>query len=228
MCTQLLKGLKENKVYDEVKYLMRESFKGQQGQIGYDFLEIAILFRLKNPEMELEELLHNVLVNSTITLPSEQEVFEFMKDAVQGLHTRHVEKLEDDRAVFRFIENVTSEVRMRQLIRQRVIGQELKDVDERIIDILCKVAMRTIMKPDDTFNEILNHTAGRCEYEEVEDLIVDLYKIVKNSNYEDLLGKYDRNSQERQEEKKKIVNELQDEIKEYINLMIKERNQIMF
>ena len=228
MCTNLLKRLKASNVYNEVKYLMRESFKGQADQIGYEFLEVAILFKLKDPEMELVELLHVVLVNSTMTLANEQEVFEFMKDAVQGLHTRHVEKLEDDGAVFRFIENIASEVRMRELIRQRVIAQKLKDVDEEVIDIFCKVAMRKIIKSDDTFREVLNHTAGRCEYEEVEDLMIDLYKIVKNSEHEKQLAKYGRNSQERQEEKKKIVDELLDEIEDCMNLMIKERNQIIF
>ena len=172
MCTKLLKGLKESTVYDEVRYLMRESFKGQADQIGYELLEIAILLKLKEPEMKLEELLHEILVSSTITLPSEHEVFEFMQDAVQGLHTRHVQQLEDDRAVFRFIENVESEVRMRQLIRQRVIAQELKDVNEEVIDIFCKVAMKRIIKQGDTFKEILNHTAGRCKYHEVEDLLI--------------------------------------------------------
>lgn len=228
MCTKLLKGLKESTVYDEVRYLMRESFKGQADQIGYELLEIAILLKLKEPEMKLEELLHEILVSSTITLPSEHEVFEFMQDAVQGLHTRHVQQLEDDRAVFRFIENVESEVRMRQLIRQRVIAQELKDVNEEVIDIFCKVAMKRIIKQGDTFKEILNHMAGRCKYHEVEDLLIELYKIVKNSDYEEQLANYKRNSKQREEEKKKIADEVLHEVEDYINLLIRERNQIIF
>lgn len=228
MCTNLLKELKESDVYNEVKYLMRESLKGQADQIGYELLEIAIMFYLKNPEMKLAELPHIVLVNSTMTLWNEQEAFDLMKEAAQGVHTRHSEKLEEDGVVFRFIQNIASEVRMRELIHQRVITQNLKDVDEKIIDIFCKVAMRRIMKPDDSFNEILNHTAGRCEYKEVEDLMIDLYKIVKNSDYEKQLANYKRNSKQRQEEKKEIADELLDEIEYYITLMIEERNQVIF
>ena len=36
------------------------------------------------------------------------------------------------------------------------------------------------MKPHDSFSAILNHTAGKCDYEEVKDFINDLYNVISN------------------------------------------------
>ena len=36
------------------------------------------------------------------------------------------------------------------------------------------------MKSSDSFTAIINHTAGKCDYEEVKDFINDLYKVISN------------------------------------------------
>lgn len=227
MCSTFFRELKNKKGYDEVRYLMRVS-NVPNNKIGYELLEIAIMSYLHNPNLHLEELVNIALTNSPMTLMNEQECFEEMKEALQRLHTKHSEKLEDDNAVFKFIRNIASEVRIHELIQQRIISKDLKAVGQEIETTFCKVALRRIMKPNATFMEVLNHIARRCNYKAVEDLVIDLYKIVKNSDYEEELRKYDENGIMKEKRRKKISKELLGDVEELVMIFVREKDNIVF
>ena len=161
-------------------------------------------------------------------LSDEEECFEKMKEAIQTVNTKHSEKLEDDAAVYRLITNIASEIRIRELIKRRESSKKLKDIDEEITTTFCKVATRRIMKPEATFMEVLNHTAGRCGYDAVEDLIIDLYKVVDNSDYEEEMQGYQKNGIKKEKRRKKIAATIIREVEATIILLIEQKDNIIF
>lgn len=93
--------------------------------------------------------------------------------------TTHTDKLEADNAVFKFIDNISTEVRVGELVRIHMMDKDIC-VEQKIVEMLLRVCIRRKMKSRDSFSAILNHTAGRCGYDEVKDFVDDLYKVVGN------------------------------------------------
>lgn len=210
MCTEKVKQLRLKRGYSDVMYLLRAT-NVRKDSIGSSLLEIAIMSYLNNPTLSMEQLNKVALNNAPMTIENEEECFYLMKEALQSIYTRKANKLDDNNVVYKFIQNISSEVRMRELIKMRVINQDLI-IDENITAIFSRTAIRMIMKPDNTFQEVLNHIAGREGYDEVEDLVGDLYKVVKNESDEEEI----------------LLDEKEKELQELIEVFVKEHQNLVF
>ena len=193
--------------YYEVNYLLRAA-KVDTKLIGYQLLKTAIMSYLHKPSLKMEQLLEIAYQNAPMALEDEEQCFEEMKIALHNICTSHMEKLEDDNVVFKFIDNVASEIRIKKLIRIRIINEDL-NVDEQTIENFIRVCIRRKMKKADSFTAILNHTAGKCGYEEVGDLVNDLYKVVS--------------SEEEKKQKQK-----KEEIKKLVDYLLAEKDKVVF
>lgn len=226
MCTREMKKLKMRRGYADVVYLMRTS-NVRTDTMGYELLQVAIMSYLHNPGLQMEELVQIAFANAPMPLLDKAECFNKMKQALQNIHTRKLKKLDKDSVVFNFIKNTSSEVRMRKLIEIRVASEELTQVDESVLIAFCGVAIRRITKHEDAFIEILNHCAGKYGYEDIDDLIIDLYKVVKDSQYEEELRKCN-NLKELFEKKRGITKSIQEEVEELVSVFIEEHENMIF
>lgn len=192
--SKIVKSFENERGYYEVNYLLRAA-KVDTTLIGYQLLQTAIMSYLHDPSLKMEQLIEKAEQNSPMMVDKEQ-CFEEMKTALHNICTSHMEKLEDDNVVFKFIDNIASEIRIKRLIRIRIINEDL-NADERIIENFSTVCIRRKMKKADSFAAILNHTAGKCGYEEVADLVNDLYKVVSSEE--------EKKQKQKKEEIKKLV-----------------------
>lgn len=174
----MVKTFETKRGYYEVNYLLRAA-RVDKRMRGYQLLQTAIMSYLNNPKLTIEELTKIARDNAPMHLESDEQCFEEMKSALHSVCTTHMDKLEDDDVVFKFIDNISTEIRIGKLIRIHMMDNDII-VEQHIVDILIRVCIRRKMKPHDSFLAILNHTAGRCGYEEVKDFITDLYKVISN------------------------------------------------
>ncbi len=174
----MAKTFEPKRGYYEVNYLLRAARVDRELR-GYKLLQIAIMTYLNNPKLTLEELVEISKKNSPMYLESEEQCFKEMKGALHSVCTTHTDKLEADNAVFKFIDNISTEVRVGELVRIHMMDKDIC-VEQQIVEMLLRVCIRRKMKSQDSFSAILNHTAGRCGYDEVEDFVDDLYKVVGN------------------------------------------------
>ena len=160
----MAKNFETKRGYYEVNYLLRAARVDKQMR-GYQLIQTATMSYLNNPKLTLKELIKIARKNSPLHLESDEQCFEEMKEALHNVCTNHMDKLEDDSVVFKFVDNITTEDIC---------------VEQQIVDMLLRVCIRRKMKSSDSFTAIINHTAGKCDYEEVKDFINDLYKVISN------------------------------------------------
>lgn len=226
------RNLKEQKLqrgYSEIIYLMRIA-NVNTDSIGYELLQIAIMSYLHDSSLEIQELVEIATKNAPMYI-TEEACFEKMKDALQNLHTKHLEKLDDNNVVFKFIKNIASDVRMRELIKMRVESEGLTQVTEKVISLFSETAIRRIMKPKHTFYEVLKHISLKENYDDVEDLVLDLYRVQKNSNVKEDVKNILSNIEDpnkRIKEKKLIIEPLQKEVEQLIDVFIIEHEDLVF
>ena len=180
MCKRTVKELclKREDVLYQVEYLMRVSNVNPES-LGSELLKIAILENLHDSSLTIEELIERAKNQSPISIDNSNTAGLLMQEALVNVHTKHHEKVHKANAVEKYISNVSDEIRMKKLIQIRKDIENL-DCKEDEVELFIAVAMRRKMKPQNTFDEVLNHVAGRRGYEEIEDLINDLHKVVKN------------------------------------------------
>ncbi len=174
----MVKTFETKRGYYEVNYLLRAARVDKQMR-GYQLIQTATMTYLNNPKLTLKELVKIARKNSPMHLESDEQCFEEMKEALHNVCTNHMDKLEDDSVVFKFIDNITTEVRIGKLIQIHMMNKDIC-AEQQIVDMLIRVCIRKKMKPHDSFSAILNHTAGKCDYEEVKDFINDLYNVISN------------------------------------------------
>lgn len=174
----MAKNFETKRGYYEVNYLLRAARVDKQMR-GYQLIQTATMSYLNNPKLTLKELIKIARKNSPMHLESDEQCFEEMKEALHNVCTNHMDKLEDDSVVFKFVDNITTEVRVGELIRIHMMDKDIC-VEQQIVDMLLRVCIRRKMKSSDSFTAIINHTAGKCDYEEVKDFINDLYKVISN------------------------------------------------
>ena len=174
----MVKTFETKRGYYEVNYLLRAARVDKQMR-GYQLIQTATMTYLNNPKLTLKELVKIARKNSPMHLESDEQCFEEMKEALHNVCTNHMDKLEDDSVVFKFIDNITTEVRIGKLIQIHMMNKDIC-AEQQIVDMLIRVCIRKKMKPNDSFSAILNHTAGKCDYEEVKDFINDLYNVISN------------------------------------------------
>lgn len=224
-----LKELKLQRGYSEIIYLMRIA-NVNTDTIGYELLQIAIMSYLHDSSLKIQELVEIATKNAPMYI-TEEACFEKMKDALQNLHTKHLEKLDDNNVVFKFIKNIASDVRMRELIKMRVESEGLTQVTEKIISLFSETAIRRIMKPKHTFNEVLKHVVLKEKYDDTMDLVLDLYNVQRNNNMkEEIISKLSKikDPNKRIKEKKAIVEPIQKEVEQLVDAFVKEHENLVF
>ena len=226
MWTKEMRELKMRRGYADVLYLMR-AFNVRTDVIGYELLQTAIMSYLHNPDLRMEELNKIAFKNSPMPLEDEDACFVEMKRALQNINIIKLKRLDNDTVVFDFINNIASDVRMRKLIDIRSASEELTQVDENVTAVFCAVAIRMLKKHKDGFIEVLNHCAGRYGYDDIDDLIIDLYKVVKNSEYENELTMCE-DVKEKLEKKQKIASEVQKDVENLVKVFINEYENMIF
>lgn len=178
--TKKFREMQLNRGFGEVVYLLRIS-NVRKDCTGYTSLLTAIMAYLQDSTLDFEHLIQIAFENSAMGIRTPRECFESMKDALQDIYTGHSEKVLDDTVVYTFIQNISAEVRMREFLKMRILNADLK-MDETAISIIVRLAIRKIMKPEDDFSGILNHTASKMKYADVKSLVYRAYCIVDNTD----------------------------------------------
>lgn len=210
-----------NRGFGEVVYLLRIS-NVRNDCIGYTPLLSAIIAYLEDSSLNFEQLIQIGYENSTARIRNPEECFDAMKDALQDIHTGHAEKVLDDTVVYTFIQNVSAEVRMRELIKMRIISHDLK-ADEEAISIIVRLAIRQIMKPDDDFLEILNHTSEKMGFSDISKFLIRAYSVISNGDIAlniEMATKDIKNPQEKAIAKKELLTPYIAETKEVVQNLI--------
>lgn len=172
-----VKEMKSRESYNEVVCLMRRANVIPMS-MGSELLEIAIMSYLKNPDLTLNNLVEIATQNSPMPI-TDFECFEEMKEALLNLYTKHWQKTDDNNVVWKFIQNVSAEVRIRKILKIKEEKGEIYSLDEEAMNSYSVITIRKIMKPDDSFKNILLHTAGRLGYEELEDFVIALSEVIE-------------------------------------------------
>ncbi len=210
-----------NKGFGEVEYLLRIS-NVRKDCMGYTPLLSAIMAYLQNSNLNFEQILQIGFENSTAAIRNTEECFESMKDALQDIYTGHPEKVLDDNVVYIFIQNISAEVRMRELLKMRILNNGLK-AGEETISIIVHLAIREIMKPEDDFEKIVKHTTGKMGYPDVKTLLFKVFPIVSNVDIKECVQRATqeiKNPKDKAIAQKEFLKPYVDELEEVVNELI--------
>ena len=227
--TTSFREMASNKSYSEVECLLRIHNVDQQNS-GFRALVSAIMAYLKNSDLELEQLLEIGFRNSVGRVLNKEICFLQMKECVQDVYTFETEEVEDDNIVFKFIKTISAEVRMKDSIRMRLLSSDIELGEKQISEII-KIAIRRLMKPEDTFWEILNHVAGVEGFIEVQDLIFDIYPIISSINIKQIIEDKTKDiysPKERAFKKRELLEPYCKEIEDLINDLNKNYLNLQF
>ena len=126
-------------------------------------------------------------------------------DRTQTALTRQLEK---EGMVMLFISSIANEIRINAML-------EIKEAEKGITatpeerDLMTAVCKRHMLKPKDTIKEVLNHTAGRNGYEDIDIMIGKLTKYLKI-------------------DKKIAIKTAINRIAEFVNEILKEKDKLIF
>lgn len=167
--------------YSDMRTLVRKA-KVTTTLKGCQYLEIAIMFLLKNPDRQVEDVIaemarnlqaeQNAQVLRAIEMDSndkmrverlkkfrkkeitkEEAIFIQMKAALQTVNTKHAEKVQDENVVKYFIQNVVTEIRIRASLEILEANLE-RGLNEKDKQIIIEAAMRMYQKAE-SINDIL-------------------------------------------------------------------------
>lgn len=174
-----LKKLKRNAGYGFVIVGLRESGVIRNNP-GYEIVALATTEKLIKPELKLDDLLNFLEKNQgfegIFKKLTKEEIFELMKSALYNVYTKHSFKVEDDGIVEKFITNLSSEIRLRTLMKIYVEENEI-EVSRQEQDICIDVLMRRFNKPDEEFLKVMYRMAGRYDIDDIEKLKELLLKV---------------------------------------------------
>lgn len=217
MCTELAKNLKMRRGYADVMYLFRIAGV-RRNVIGCEFLEIATMSYLKDPSLELEEILKIVAESATMGNFDEKGCLDEMKKAIETIHVSNLKELDKENVVIDFIKNIATQIRLRSLLEIRKWGENLAFITEQTMDIFCFVTMQRMMNPKEAFRDLLGRLVKKFHLE-YGDLVSELYKVVRNEPYaSSVQGK----------SKEEITEMMVDEVEEVVSLAIRDRNKMIF
>lgn len=208
--TKKLKDLKMKRGYHEMMYFLRV-YNVRKDTIGYELLQTAIMCYLNDPKLQLNDLVAVSSINSPMPLKSERTCLEEIKESL--VNTTYKKWYDTDENVFDFIKYVATKIRMKNLIDIRIESMGL-EVSYNLKEAFCCLAIKRMHNPEYRFSEILNYCAGRYRYDSVDDLLIELYKFVDNSeNY----------SIDEKDYEEKL-----EEIEELIDILINEHEKLIF
>ncbi len=180
MCKKnLLMEMKQRRGYAEMRLLLRRT-NVNFSCMGEQLLEVAIMSYLENPALTEEGLMQIAEENSPMQIPNGVPVYGLMADSLQSVYTRKSKKLEKEGIVMCYISSIANEIRINATLEIKEAEEGIDaTIEER--ELMTAVCKRRIFKPKDTFKEVLNHTAGRNEYEDINSMLGKLTKYLKVS-----------------------------------------------
>ena len=101
-----------------------------------------------------------------------------MKEALSTLNTKHSIKVEDDNVVEKFINNLTTEIRLRTMLLAHTEEKEIS-IDNTEADIFIDTLMRMYNKPEEDLKQVLYRMAGKYNIEDIKDVESILVKILQ-------------------------------------------------
>lgn len=178
MCKQnLLMEMKQRRGYAEMRSLLRQT-NVNFSCMGEPLLEIAIMSYLKNPILTEEELMQIAKDNAPMQIANGLPVYGLIADSLQNVYTHKSKKLEDEGVVMFYISSIANEVRINAMLETKE-AEEGIDATAEERELMTAVCKRHMLKPKDTFKEVLNHVAGRSGYEDVDIMVNKLKRYLK-------------------------------------------------
>ncbi len=178
---QNLKKLKKNSVYGKVIAGMRLAGVNRKNP-GAEMIALAAVKKLINPNITLDEILKFLVKNQefdgVFKKINEQDAFLLMKEALSTLNTKHSIKVEDDNVVEKFINNLTTEIRLRTMLLAHTEEKEIS-IDNTEADIFIDTLMRMYNKPEEDLKQVLYRMAGKYNIEDIKDVESILVKILQ-------------------------------------------------
>lgn len=179
MCRKenLLMEMKQRRGYAEMRLLLRRT-NVNFSCIGEQLLEIAIMSYLENPALTEEELMQIAEENAPMRLATGVPVYALMAESLQNVYTHKSRKLDKEGAVMFYISSIANEIRINAVLETKE-AEEGIDATAEDRDLMTAVCKRHMLKPKDTFKEVLNHVAGRNGYEDIDVMVRKLKKYLK-------------------------------------------------
>lgn len=244
MCTEIYKKMQTKQIYSEIAMLLRTSGIPTD-KIGTELIKYAILAYLHEPNKEFEDIITTAIENVPAAIhgidsKDTEEAFLVMKETLESVNTKHIEKVDDDNVVEKFVKNIADEVKMTELMKYRVEVFQM-DVSFEQRNIFIQTALRKSRKPKDDFKkEVLSWVAGKYGYDNIIILLKDLYSITAAAtahNRKDIeesfarLEKMKENTtwtKEERTENKKFLNSVIAYIEKAIDDLIKGKDTLVF
>ena len=178
MCKKnFLMEMKQRRGYAEMRLLLRRT-NVNFSCMGEQLLEVAIMSYLENPNLTENELMQIAEENSPMQIPNGVPVYGLMADSIQSVYTRKSKKLDKEGAVMFYISSIANEIRINAILEIKEAEKGISATPEET-DLMTAVCKRRMLKPKDTFKEVLNHTAGRNGYDDVDLMIGKLARYLK-------------------------------------------------
>ena len=188
--TKTRENLKLRRGYGYVNYLLRASGVSSASR-GRELLENAIMYKLINPTADINATVDYALNNLSVQLNADfNGALYFMKEALDTVKTKHPEKLLLEEIVWRYICNISNEVRVREYIK--TLGCNISPLQE---DALTAIAMR-VMNParrkdgdtvSQTMEEIISWVAGKIGYDSGKQLEEELSRVIDEEDIADYI-----------------------------------------
>lgn len=178
MCKKnFLMEMKQRRGYAEMRLLLRRT-NVNFSCMGEQLLEVAIMSYLENPALTEEGLMQIAEENSPMQIPNGVTVYGLMADAIHNVHTRKSKKLDKEGAVMFYISSIANEIRINAMLETKEAEEGINVTTEER-ELMTAVCKRHMIKHKDTFKEVLNHTAGRNGYEDIDSMLGKLMKYLK-------------------------------------------------
>ena len=111
-------------------------------------------------------------------IPNGVPVYGLMSDSLQSVYTRKSKKLEKEGVVMFYISSIANEIRINAMLETKEAEEGINVTTEER-ELMTAVCKRHMIKPKDTFKEVLNHTVGRNGYEDIDSMLGKLMKYLK-------------------------------------------------
>ena len=169
--------MKDRRGYAEMRLLLRRT-NANFSCMGEQLLEIAIMSYLENPALTEKELMQIAEENAPMQLANGVSVCSLMAEALQNVYTHKSRKLDKEGAVQFYVSSIANEIRINAMLETKE-AEEGIDATAEDRDLMTTVCKRHMLKPKDTFKEVLNHVAGRSGYDDIDVMVRKLKKYLK-------------------------------------------------
>ena len=169
--------MKDRRGYAEMRLLLRRT-NVDFNCMGEPLLEIVVMSYLKDPTLKEEELMRIAKDNAPMQIAIGLSVYGIIADSLQNVYTHKSQKLEKNDIVMFYISSIANEIRINAMLETKEAEKGI-DATAEDRDLMTAVCKRHMLKPKDTFKEVLNHVAGRSGYDDIDVMVRKLKKYLK-------------------------------------------------